>query len=505
MSRLGKLFNYVESMKESDNEKVVKWRSLIENILDAFIIPLAVSIITLFIGAISDNWPSQNGRRKPIMKLALIPFSIGSILYFIYGFYPVTYISGVRCYENDKSSESSGNENCDTYLFYSGIVIFFFARFFWKVGKNTISIMFRSYILDEFDTSHQDKVNLVKSFMTGFAYFLWFFILLIVSLILYDYDHEKSKSSEEINHIEKVMASIMFVFSTLSDIIMIGSVFIFSFIVNEDEYDASRYGDNQLTKMECIKQSKNNVMEGLKSIELGVFCVFIVVFLGWIDWYSFIFPIMSMGKNFLYPGEGYMDDRILIYSVNYTFLGLLVMIESFVLYVKKWRLEIFTFVSYGLCSLFSLLYLIIQPNPNSSLMIGYNYVCSSIPFFFASMLLTSLKSFPYSLMRDFVPKNRHGITMVVMTIFIDIGKFTSYVFITMFDDVAVEDDYSNISNQSNDKKEYLNQYTFLYLICFISFVVSVVFWYLRKSMLKQKRNEMSESQPLLPINSEEWN
>ena len=54
-------------------------------------------------------------------------------------------------------------------------------------------------------------------------------------------------------------------------------------------------------------------------------------------------------------------------------------------------------------------------------------------------------------MRDFVPKNRHGITMVVMTIFIDIGKFTSYVFIAMFDDVAVEDEYSNIPNKSNDE------------------------------------------------------
>ena len=34
----------------------------------------------------------------------------------------------------------------------------------------------------------------------------------------------------------------------------------------------------------------------------------------------------------------------------------------------------------------------------------------SIPLFSASMILTALKSFPYSLMRDTVPRNKHGVT-----------------------------------------------------------------------------------------------
>ena len=67
------------------------------------------------------------------------------------------------------------------------------------------------------------------------------------------------------------------------------------------------------------------------------------------------------------------------------------------------------------------------------------------------------------------------------------------------------DEISSI-NSSND--EYINKYTFVYLLCFISFIVSISFYYLRKSMKKQNNSiyqPMEDNHPLYEIHSTEWN
>ena len=499
MFRIGSLFDdviFIRSQKYDDEWLISnEWFQIIVDVVG---IPIITSIISLFVAAASDTWPSKHGRRVSIMKWALIPYIIGCIIYLITGIYPVIFISN-----NDYFSQET-----NTILFYVSLSFYFIGYFCSFIGRNIISIMFKSYILDTFSTEQQDKVNLVKSFMTGVAYVLWNgFFLLTFSLGTYNWNSSK-ETSESNEIIEKGMSLLLLIGSAISDILLVAGVFFFEKIVNEDQFDPSFYENIPQTKTECIKQSLKNVLEGIKTIDFGVFSVFIILFFGWVDWYSFTKPIMYMERTYLYPGPKYMDERMLVYSTNYTIVGILVMIESFVLYVTKWRLDKFTVLSYLLCSISSLLFIGLDPQKNDADSFSWkNYFLSSIPFFFSSMILTALKSFPYSLMRDFVPENKHGVTMGFMHIFINLGQLISYLFIFMTKNISKTNQITIIEDSNDQYYDFPNQYSFVFLLCIISLIVSFNFYYLRKSLHKQSQNGEyynKEKQKLLEMDQSKW-
>ena len=221
MFRIVSLFDLV--IDERKENKLLNY--LFQLIVDVIVLPIIASIITLFVGAISDHWPSKQGRRTSIMKWALIPYCIGCIIYFISAVYPVFYIS----------FDETRNNNNDKIWFQIGITCYFIGYFFWSIGSNIISIMFRTYILDEFSTEQQNKVNTVKSFMTGVGYVLWYIILLLFSLCSYHWNTEDTTEDNDI--LRKGMSSLMLIGSLISHLMMICGVFYFSWITGKNQYD----------------------------------------------------------------------------------------------------------------------------------------------------------------------------------------------------------------------------------------------------------------------------
>ena len=472
MFRIGRLFEIVTRLKEEQtNNEMIIYEEWFDIVIKIVLFPIISCIILVFIGAISDNWPSKRGRRTSIMRWALIPYIIACIIYLTGAIHPVLYLWG--------NEESVNNDK----LFKLGYSLHKIAWILDSFGGILIDMMFRSFILDEFDTSQQDKVNLVRSFMTGLAYFIWYGILSIFGMSTFHWEKNEMNGMENNETIHKVGSLVMYFGSVIADTIFVVCVIIFDRISGEQKYEAEIYGDQSLSRWESVKYSFQNVVNGIKSIDFGVFSVFLIVFFGWIDWDLFTTPIISMERNYLYPGNNNLDTRVLVCSLNYTIVGLLVMIEAVILYKTKWRLDKFTVLSYGVCTLTSICYIFLKPDDNNE-HTWRNYFLSSIPLFSASMILTALKSFPYSLMRDTVPRNKHGVTMGIMNIFIKLGETVSYLILFMFEYGHEQSnlDIYQLTSEEHHSTEHLNKYVFVYLLCFVSFIVSIIFYYLRKSI-----------------------
>ena len=489
--RVGQMFDIVMRMNET-SDRNIRWFHLTIEIIG---VPLLTSFISLFVGAISDYWPGRKGRRTSMMLWALIPYLIGCYFFISSGIYPCVFF-----WDNEIRSR-------DDVFFKIGITSYCVGYVFWGIGVNLISVMFRSYILDEFDTTQQDKVNLVKSFMTGVGYVLSYGIFFVFSLFTFNWNSSNDTSTinntsdsmnelfqEDITLLKRGGSVITMIFAFFSCFFEVAGVFYFIHVTKEQKYIASELTDQPRTKKECIKQSPKNVLSGFKAINYGIFGIFIVVFFGWIDWGSFIDNFLGMNRNFLYPGRDNVDLRFLIFEFNFTFIGILIMIESIVLYVTKWRLDKFTTISFFICALTTVMLYFIQPSTETTEIMWFNYLHASIPFFCATLILTALKSFPYSLMRDTVPEDKHGVIMGIMNIFINIGQSTAFLI-----DIVLEASHNNVTKEEDEKDHPINSYIFINALCIMSTVVSVIFRFIRKSSrndgfeeLKQNLNDSKE-------------
>ena len=250
--RVGFLFSTVMRLKGTE---------LIDNqmfylLLEILGIPLLTSAINLFIGAISDHWPSKHGRRTSFMYWGLGIYLIGGLLILISGIYPTVYLWKSEITETLID------------LFTPALVVYIIGFSFAEIGRNIVLLMFNTYILDQFDTVQQDRVNLMKSFMTGVAYVLSYIIFFICSLFTFNWngtsdshsmnssiDNDLLTENDIVETIKQTGSISTMILHVVSIILMIVGVFCFRYVTKEQEYSPSLHMNAPLTKKECVKSS----------------------------------------------------------------------------------------------------------------------------------------------------------------------------------------------------------------------------------------------------------
>lgn len=431
-------------------------------------VPLVTALINLFIGALSDYWPSKIGRRTYFMFWGLGIYLIGAVLMTIAAVYPCVY------FWNDTNPEKMEDIRK---LYNASLILYIIGNVFGEIGRNIVAVMFNSYILDTFDVVQQDRVNLMKSCMTGLSFVLSYVVFFIISLCTFNWGTDNSPNEfDTIVSIKKSGSVCSMILHIFSIIFMIGGVFWFKYVAQEQQYEGSNESNEPQTKKECFKYLMKTVKDGFKAMDYGVFSAFLIVFFGWLVWGSFVNNYHTLHREYLYPGRDQLDLRFLVYGFDFTLVGVIMMIVSIVIYIKKWRLDIYTIIAFGICTGLSVFLYFLKPTMEPLSMIWRNYFFSSIPFFSASLILTAVKSFPYSLMKDSVPSDKNGVTMGIMFIFVHIGQSTAYLINVALDTTH---DVTHVSESLEDDHG-MNSYIFINALCFMSFIVSFIFRFVKK-------------------------
>ena len=437
-------------------------------IIDVITRRLLSSLVGLIVGSISDHWTSRYGRRNFFMLIALIPFILGTIFLALSGIYPLQIL------------ESDGNETITTGPTWITLILYCIGFLLWTIGFTTISVMYRSFLLDQFDTSQQNRLNLIKTFYTGLAWILNYGILMIFTLSTFHYNHQSSESLEDITRMRQIGCALEYSLCLFSAISLVIGVLLFTYVAQEPQYipSAINNGDTPQTKKEAIKYCFTNIINGFKSMDASVFSILVVVFFGWFNYRSYSERMEETYSDKLFPGINHVDTRYLMLMVNSTIQGIILVILSSILYIWDNFMDKFTIISFFINGLVAIMYYFVESmeeNGNDKQLMIKNYFLTAIPTFFSTMIYCGMKTFPYSLLREFGERERYGVLMGIKNLFVNLSYISAYI-------LFVIDELGNENYQANYMK-------YICPICFMTWFVSFLLFYIHDPSNKNRTND----------------
>ena len=269
-----------------------------------------------------------------------------------------------------------------------------------------------------------------------------------------------------------------YILNFTSVVFLVLGTIIFYKVSEETPFQPSHLLNVPKTKKECFKKCLPNIKEGFKAINIPIISIFIVVLFGWCTVNIFQKKEREMNRKYLYPGEDLLNERILAHTLSMVINGFCLIISSTILYITNIRLDISTIVSFILYALASICYYFIQAQEENSTEKGdliRNIFLTLIPGIFSTLTYCHLNSFPYSLMRDKVPKERYGVMMGIMTLFINGGLICTYLIYTMADGMKL----FQMDSSENTEIQW-NYYIVIPPMCVLATIVSILFFYIPK-------------------------